>query len=79
LTKQALSAGQSSSKSSNIIISHPKGFHNVFIQYNSNRLLVGSLLPTAEELSKMAQELELQMVHHPDPSAKHYLAVLQPS
>lgn len=36
---------------SRIILSHPKGAKNVFLQHNTNRLLAASLLPSADELS----------------------------
>lgn len=62
---------------SRIIISHPRGFDNAFMQHNTNRLLAASLLPSVNEVARWAQEKSLKVVVEPDISAACYLTVLE--
>jgi len=63
-----------------IVISHPRGFANVFSQSTANKWLSPSLLPTAEELSVLAADAHcggFDVLVEPDVKAPHYLAVLK--
>jgi ubiquinone/menaquinone biosynthesis C-methylase UbiE len=65
------------SSGSRIIISHPRGFDNVFMQHNTNRLLAASLLPSANEVARWIQDKNLKVVVEPDINAPCYLTVLE--
>lgn len=67
------------SSGSRIVVSHPRGFDNAFMQHNMNRLLAASLLPSANEVIKWASEKNLKVVVEPDIQAPCYLTVLEAS
>ena len=60
-----------------IIISHPRGADHVVVQRRANTWLSPSLLPSADQLSKLAEELSLSVQQAPRPKASQYLAVLK--
>lgn len=65
------------SKKGIILISHPRGFHNVELQRASSQLLVPKLLPSAEEVLSLANTYELDVLISPDVKSESYLTVLQ--
>lgn len=60
-----------------VVVSHPRGFDNVFLQQRRNRWLSPSLLPTADELEPLADALGADILNPPNVRSAHYLAVLK--
>lgn len=62
-----------------IVISHPKGYDNVSLQRSKNRLLVASLLPTADEWHAMnlPNTMKIHVTEAPVISTDPYFCVLE--
>jgi SAM-dependent methyltransferase len=60
-----------------VVVSHPRGFDNVFLQHRRNKWLSPSLLPTADELGFLADAHGADMAAPPNVRSAHYLAVLK--
>ena len=59
-----------------IIISHPRGMNNVFLQHATNKFLVPSLLPSSREVLELAKEFNHDVLVAPSVSATDpYLAI----
>jgi 2-polyprenyl-3-methyl-5-hydroxy-6-metoxy-1,4-benzoquinol methylase len=59
-----------------IIISHPRGFDNVFLQQRKNKWLTPSLLPSDTDLAALAAPLGAVVTLPPKTKSAHYLAIL---
>ena len=70
------SSSTPSSVGKKIVISNPKGFAGIVKQHAVNRWLCPHLLPNDQELSALANELNMEVVQRPDIQSAHYLAVL---
>jgi 2-polyprenyl-3-methyl-5-hydroxy-6-metoxy-1,4-benzoquinol methylase len=62
-----------------IIVSHPRGYDNIFNQYNKNRWLVPSLLPNNDiEWNNILKDTNLKLIKNKLPStSKSYLYILE--
>ena len=66
----------STNNEATIVISHPRGYDNVLLQYSKNRWLVPNLLPSPNDLTEIANSLGLKVKISPKTKDPHYLAVL---
>lgn len=71
--EKAISLTRSGGK---IVISHPRGFDNVFLQQRKNKWLTPSLLPSEADLSSLAAQFSAAIDIPPKTKSAHYLAVL---
>jgi 2-polyprenyl-3-methyl-5-hydroxy-6-metoxy-1,4-benzoquinol methylase len=60
-----------------VVISHPKGLANIYLQRSKNPQLVPSLLPVDDILNEIANLFNLNILVSPSAKAAHYLAVLE--